>query len=51
MKIKVVYNCDSENIEVMSIKTFINKFNNEEINSATDIIELVPENKEQTNEK
>ena len=43
MKIKVTYNCDGENTEVMSIETFIDKFNKEEINSATDIIKLVSE--------
>ena len=41
MKIKVIYDCDEETTEVMTLETFVDKFNNEEINSATDTIELV----------
>ena len=41
MKIKVTYNCDGDDTEITTLEAFVNKFNREEINSATDVIDLV----------
>ena len=41
-KVKVFYNCGDEPV-LMSLKEFETKFNNEEINSATELIEFVEE--------
>ena len=43
MKIKVNYDCEEDNAEIMTIEAFVNKFNKEEINSSTDMIELIKE--------
>ena len=39
MKLKVLL--DGEKAEIMTLEEFVKKFNNEEINSATDFIEII----------
>lgn len=40
MKIKVYFNCDKEDVQIYTLEEFVIHFNRQEINSATDLIEL-----------
>lgn len=50
MKIKVNYDCNEETTELLSVEQFVSKFNSEEINSATDTLEVVEEPTVKANE-
>lgn len=43
MKIKVLFDCSENDYKIYTLEEFVISFNAEEINSATDLIELVEE--------
>lgn len=50
MKIKIIYDCDDSNTQLVSIREFVEMFNNMQVNSFTDKIIIIYNKQEGSND-